>query len=440
MKMRFLKILLVFSGIIVIFSMAISRDLSGTFVFKGDSDGGKPRENAVITITFSMGQVVLNAVQPGEVVTDTGIYRVNNDKITIRFNKMSFGCENAFFMYDGKNLSLPFKVLSDGAGYSFWEKAGSSSDKNDGKKGDKKGADDGKGKKGSKGGESGRSSGSSNSGVNSKGSSSAPVETFEELVGDWGGKAAGAEVRFRRRASFAGGQKFNVMTLTTKHAAEFFFHVFPDGSIKGEGTILYNLEPDLSGVDALAGMVKGLIGMMPMPSAPGGGALGSVADKMTSGMTSVPGVTSPSYSYKMKDAPQQRHFKIKGKVYREGNNWKIHLETTGDYYRSPTSKSPDNKLWVEWQVNYYRKESSFPCWSPFLRGSKGDAVVRKAAGGSIYIAESEVSGKHRNGVQVWQEYTFSWMARKVKWIMQRKRAQSCVPIHNADFVKKNIIQ
>jgi len=414
MRAYLLKLSLVLVALFAIILGLFARDLSGVFIFKGDSDGAKPKANAVITLTFSSGQVILNAIQPGETVTDTGRYRINGDKINIQFNEMSFGCENATFIFDGKNLSLPFKILSEGTGYSFWEKAGSSSTQNDDKKGDKKGADDGKGKKGSKGAKSGTSSGFSKSGTSSRGSFTAPVKSLEELVGDWGGKGAGAEVRFRRQASFAGGRKFNVMILTTKHATEFFFHAFPDGSIKGEGTILYNLEPDLSGVDALAGMVKGLIGLMPMPSAPGGGALGSVADKMAGGFTSAPGVTSPSYSFKMKDAPQQRHYKITGKVYRVGDTWKIHLETTGNYYRSPSARAPDNKLWVEWQVNLQREEKSFPCWSPFLRGSKGDAVVRKSAGGSIFIAESEVSGKHRNGVRVWQEYTFSWMARKVK--------------------------
>ena len=56
------------------------------------------------------------------------------------------------------------------------------------------------------------------------------------------------------------------MTLTTKHVVEFFFHVFPDQHLEGEAVILYNLEPDLSGVDALAGAVKGMLGMMPFPS------------------------------------------------------------------------------------------------------------------------------------------------------------------------------
>jgi hypothetical protein len=239
---------------------------------------------------------------------------------------------------------------------------------------------------------------------------SLPVSELNELVGDWVGKGAGAEVRFRRQASFQGGSEFNVMTLTTKHATEFYFHVFEDGSIKGEGVILYNLEPDLSGVDALASTVKGLIVMMPMPAAPGSGALSQMADKMAGGMTSAPGVTSPSYSYKMRNAPQQRRYIITGRAVKKNNKWYIRLETTGEYKLS--DGTVDNKLWVDYEVNLVHEEKSFPTWSPFLKSESGDGRVRKAAGGTVYMADSEYSGTHRDGVEPWQEYTFSWTARK----------------------------
>ena len=236
-----------------------------------------------------------------------------------------------------------------------------------------------------------------------------PRITLERLQGDWTGKAAGAEVRFRRQ-----GGGITVMTLTTKHAAEFFFTVREDGTISGEGAILYTLDPDLSGVEALAGAVKGLINLMPMPSVPGAGKVaGHFGDAMTGAMKDVGGVTSPTFSYQMKDAPQQRHFRITGNVYQRGKEWRIRLESTGEYFTGSDLKGLDNQLWVEWEVNRVRETKPFPCWSPFLKSESGDAVIRASEGGSIFLADSSFSGTHRDNVSPWQEYTFTWQARRV---------------------------
>lgn len=106
------------------------------------------------------------------------------------------------------------------------------------------------------------------------------------------------KILFRRQATLGKG-KFNVMTLTTKNATEFFFHVFPDQHIEGEGVIM-------------------------------------------------------------------------------------------------------------------KEEKSFLIWSPFLEGADGDGIIREFAGGAVTMAESDFSGKHRNGVKVWKEYTFTWTARKAE--------------------------
>ena len=134
---------------------------------------------------------------------------------------------------------------------------------------------------------------------------------------------------------------------------------------------------------------------------------------MAAGTLSAPGVTSPSYSYKMREAPQQRHFQIRGKAYKDNQSvYKIHLEAFGDYFRAADMSNPDNKLWVDYEVNLQRDQSSFPTWSPFLNGTDGDAIIREAAGGAVIRADSEFSGTHRNGVKAWEEYTFTWSARK----------------------------
>lgn len=389
---------------------------NGVFRFVEDTDGGRPEAGAIITLTFSSGRVVFSSLRPSGVQADTGVFSAQGNRLTIRFDHLSLGCQNKVFLSDGTTLSLPFKVLSSGEGFSIWtkdaadNKANEPAESQEGARGDK--GDPGEAGRG-KDGKAGRD-GRDATGPTRK------IESISELVGDWEGKGVGAEVRFRRQASLGGG-KFNVMTLTTRHLTEFFFHVFPDQRIEGEGIIYYSLEPDLSGVEALAGAVKGLLGLMPFPSAPSlkegdwGKAAGSVSDKMASGTLSAGGVTSPSYSYKMRQAPQKRHFRIGGRAYQDqAGAFMIHLEAAGDYFLKSDLSQPDNKLWVDYEVNLAREESSFPTWSPFLAKSDGDALVRASAGGAVMAADSELSGTHRNGVRPWEEYTFSWSARKSK--------------------------
>ncbi|GEM_PF-5927474 len=398
--------------------------LSGLFRFVEDTDGGRPEPSAIITLTFSSGRVVFNSLRPSGVQADTGVFTVQGNRVTVRLDHLSLGCQNKVYLFNGTTLSLPFKVLSAGDGFSIWTKVGASEKKESEQAEEKEGERGEKGDQGEEGregrgrdGKAGRDGAAGRDGRDATGPTK-KIESVSELVGDWEGKGVGAEVRFRRQAAMGGGM-FNVMTLTTKHAVEFFFHVFPDQHIEGEGVVYYNLEPDLSGVEALAGAVKGLLGLMPFPSAPAlkegdwGKAAGSVSDKMASGTLSAGGVTSPSYSYKMRQAPQKRHFKVVGQAYESQTGaFLIHLEALGDYFLKAGLSQPDNKLWVDYEVNLVREESSFPTWSPFLKGADGDALVRASAGGAVMVADSEFSGTHRNGVRPWEEYTFTWSARK----------------------------
>ena len=396
---------------------------AGTYRLIKDSNGTTPKTGAVISLKFSVGKLFLRAAMPGKTVTDSGTYRISGNRITVRFRQFPFKCTSAAYSIADGKLKLPFKVLSGGSGHSLWQKESALSTFSGDGSGSGSSGKTPSGSSGSSGG-SGSPSGSAPSGNGGPGGTrpgdpsnadpgagSTPVKAdkcpFAHLVGQWSGKGAGAEVRFRRRGGFRGGPKFNVMTLTTKHGTEFFFYVFKNGTVKGEGVILYNLDVNLSGLDALAGAVKGLMGLMPFPSMPNLPA----SSGMAKGIMEAKGVTGTSYSYKMVDAPQQRRFKIRGRVYRSGNSWKIRLETNGGFHKGSTK---DNKLYVEYSVNLQTTRKSFPTWSPFLKSSNGDGLIRKAAGGKVYLAESNISGKHRGGVRVWQEYTFSWYARKVR--------------------------
>ena len=96
---------------------------------------------------------------------------------------------------------------------------------------------------------------------------------------------------------------------------------------------------------------------------------------------SIPGVTQVQYYYKgLKDGPENRKFKIKGKLI----SGKLYLEMNGDVYDG------DKNLTVEYQVNYKKETPQFPCWTPFLKDG-GD--VKESGTETIYESKEFVSIK-----------------------------------------------
>ncbi|MCW8818112.1 MAG: hypothetical protein OQK52_09595, partial [Ignavibacteriaceae bacterium] len=96
---------------------------------------------------------------------------------------------------------------------------------------------------------------------------------------------------------------------------------------------------------------------------------------------SIPGVTQVQYYYKgLKDGPENRKFKIKGKVVTD----KLYLEMDGDVYDG------DKNLTVEYQVNYKKETPKFPCWTPFL---KDGADAMESGKETIYESKEFVSIK-----------------------------------------------
>jgi hypothetical protein len=241
-------------------------------------------------------------------------------------------------------------------------------------------------------------------------------ETLKELEGNWVGHGAGEEVRFR--------DPNGLLILTVKHKTEFFFHVDKEGRIEGEGTIEYDLERNTTGLDNLAATVRGLMGLTPMPSAPGSGPKSGVAGKMGDQATDVSGVTQIQYDAPhLKYGKEIRRFKFTGRI--EDGRW-IKIDEDLNYAGNDIKTkeklvdldevlnftlvdgTPNNTLVAEYEVNKVKEESNFPCWSPFL---KNPGVLRRGAGG-IWVAEFQEKGTHRNEVRVWEEYGYIWMARK----------------------------
>jgi hypothetical protein len=224
------------------------------------------------------------------------------------------------------------------------------------------------------------------------------------LAGNWTGHGAGEEVRFR--------DPNGLLVLTVKHRSEFVFHVNEQGEIEGEGTVEYDLERNTTGLDNLVASVHALMALAPTPGVlPGGldgGAKQKVAEGMGSQVRDVPGVTKIQYDAPhLKYGKEIRHFKFTGHVERGTSKILLYLDVVTNF-TLPDGK-PDNTLVAEYEVNRKKYESTFPCWSPFL---KAPAVVRVGPGG-IGVAEFIEKGEHRDNKQVWQEYGYVWLARRI---------------------------
>jgi hypothetical protein len=155
---------------------------------------------------------------------------------------------------------------------------------------------------------------------------------------------------------------------------------------------------------------------------------------------SIPGVTQVQYYYKgLKDGPENRKFKIKGKLVSD----KLYLEMDGDVYDG------DKNLTVEYQVNYKKETPKFPCWTPFL---KDGADAMESGKETIYESKEFVSikefedpatgkkmkievpervtskkeiyqntpfatfretGTHRDKKSMWRDYEYVWNAHRI---------------------------
>lgn len=73
------------------------------------------------------------------------------------------------------------------------------------------------------------------------------------MVGMWTGDGSSYEVRFRQKGK---------MTVAVLHATVFTLFVEPDGTVSGLGTVVYDVDPNLCGIAALAEQVNQAIDMM----------------------------------------------------------------------------------------------------------------------------------------------------------------------------------
>lgn len=233
-------------------------------------------------------------------------------------------------------------------------------------------------------------------------------DVIKELHGTWTGSGGSSEVRYRHPKG--------LLILTVKHETNFFFHVDEKGIVEGEGTIVYNLERNTTGLDDLAAQVQGMIGMLPSAIPSTGGMSGQGHDLTKQGIGDL---TKLQYDAPhLKNGKQLRHFKFSGRIGMgitkveetgesiENTKKMIYLEPVINF-TLPGGK-PNSTLIAEWEVNHKKEESLFPCWSPFL---KNPGTLRRGPGG-IWLVEFFEEGQHREGKNIWKEYAYVWMARK----------------------------
>jgi len=447
-----LRLMLWAAALVAVSGAAAAQSIDGVYTLIGDTGGRSVKAGAVITLTVSgspSGTMAVVAVQPGQTITDTGTFTLRGGRITLSFQELGWAATGAAYTLGGGILVLPFKALDDGPGTSRWKMlsggsgGGGSGDSGDGGgaggsgkgsgsgggsgagSGGSSGGSGGSGGKGSSGGSGGKGGSGGSGGTGGSGGSGGAggsggpgggrggaekLPTIKDLAGNWTGRAAGEEVRFRDPNS--------LLILTVKHNAEFFFHVDETGRITGEGTIEYDLERNTEGLDSLAAGVKGLMGMMPgAPGLPGKGAAAGVAGKMGDATRDVPGVTSLQYDAPhLKHGKELRHFTFTGQAemssgWNSGervDHWKMTLVQEGPF--TLPDGSTDNQLIAAYEVNKVKEEKPFPCWSPFMKES---GTLRRGPGGA-WVVEFQRKGTHREGKKVWQEYGYVWMARQIR--------------------------
>ena len=98
--------------------------------------------------------------------------------------------------------------------------------------------------------------------------------SIDAFVGDWVGTGWGWEIRFKQSAGDFGKQfargKLDlpfenekiIMSLMVTHTTHFYLKIDKTGNVKGEGTITYDLIPNLCGLAALTKQVNEAINMM----------------------------------------------------------------------------------------------------------------------------------------------------------------------------------
>lgn len=391
---------------------AAQNSLQGTWNFVRDSDGSAAAAGAAITMTFGAdGIATFKAAGPGQNITDSGPYSVAGNSISLSLPRLGKSVAKRPFTLAGDELTLPFMVFSAASGTSIWRRPADLSGLRGGGPAGPGGSAPPSGGAGGSGarGQSGHPGAAGPGGAPGAGGRSSRQVGTPAFAGNYQGRGAGEEVRFRDRNG--------LLILTVKHSTEFYFHIDESGKVEGEGTITYDLTRNTEGLDSLVAGVRSALGFYGglVGAAAPAGALGATAGQAAGKALELPGLQYDAPH--LKNGPELRHFRFTGRLettarFQNGVRFeepvRIFLEQAGDFTR-PDGKA-DNQLIAAYEVNRVKEEKPFPCWSPFL---KAPGTFRKGPG-DVWIAEFQEKGTHRNGVKVWEEYGYVWLARQNK--------------------------
>jgi len=98
--------------------------IEGAYRFVKDQPSGTaPSEGAEVLLSFGPGgQLDITLSRPGEVVTDTGTYQVNGERISLELPAIGTAAQDGPWSLRDDLLTLPFQLFSDEAGTSEWQR------------------------------------------------------------------------------------------------------------------------------------------------------------------------------------------------------------------------------------------------------------------------------------------------------------------------------
>ena len=169
------------------------------------------------------------------------------------------------------------------------------------------------------------------------------TEVIKGAQGNWAGRGVSEEVRYRHPEG--------LLILIVKHTMEFIFHVDEEGKIEGEGTIIYNLEQNTTGLDDLVAQVRNLMALLPS-ALPSKGAVSGIQDQATK--DKLKGLTKIQYDAPhLKYGQELRHFKFKGRI-AQGTASLKELSKDRQDWQWPDEKveTKDKVIYLEEVINF----------------------------------------------------------------------------------------
>jgi len=283
-KTHVLVCLLFFACVSVLPAVADS-SLVGSWKFISDSDGATADNGVTVTLSFNLSGVAFSAIGPGQNISGQGSYSTGGGVFTINLPSLGKSANNQPFSINVNTLTLPFKIFSDGPGTSTWSRVMTPGDNSNPAQPPNTPNPPNNPNNPNQPGNSDDSSTpkqpkpvtGKNNAQNPPAKPSPEDSKFAPYVGDWVGNGWSWETRFRQSRKDFTNQLLhgapdqmadrnniqgNVMEVMVEHETEYEFTVDEHGHIEGQGEIVYNVSPNLCGLEVLTKQVNEAVNMM----------------------------------------------------------------------------------------------------------------------------------------------------------------------------------